>query len=86
MFHKPVILFMLFLLPGMFSLSAAELVLVKEGKANAAIILGEKPTKAAQLGAQELRNFVKLISGAELPIRTESAPEKVKIYIGTTKE
>lgn len=85
MFYKPVILFMLFLLPGMFSLSAAELVLVKDGKANAAIILGEKPTKAAQLGAQELRNFVKLISGAELPIRTESAPEKVKIYIGNTK-
>ena len=80
--HKTLLTFML--LGVSLLLTAAELTLVQSGKGNAAIILGKKPTASAQLGAYELQHWVKKITGAVLPIRTETASEKVKIYIGDT--
>ena len=79
---KSKIILLIFGVSGLIFQLSADITLVKNGKSNAAIILGIKPTKAAQLGALELQYFIKKISGTELPIRTENAPENVKIYIG----
>ena len=79
---KSKIILLFFGVSGLIFQLSADITLVKNGKSNAAIILGIKPTKAAQLGALELQYFIKKISGTELPIRTENAPENVKIYIG----
>ena len=48
-------------------------VLAKDGKAQAVIVLAEKPTRVAQLAAAELAHYVKKITGAELPVVTENA-------------
>ncbi len=51
--------------------SITPLVLIDEGQPRAAILLSEKPTKSAQLGAFELQEHIRLITGVELPIRRE---------------
>ena len=50
------------------ALSAAT-VLVKDGKPQGAIILGSRPTRAAQFAALELQYWISKITGAQLPIR-----------------
>jgi hypothetical protein len=45
--------------------------LVEKGQPRAIIILPEKPSPAAQVAARVLRDHVRQMSGAELPIRTE---------------
>jgi len=65
----------------------APLQLVKNGEPRAEIILGENPTKGAQLGAYELRHHVKLITGTELPIAAKpSGKLPVRIFVGTTPD
>ena len=54
--------------------------LVRDGKANAVILLEKKATRSAQMGAFELQHHIKLITGAVLPI-TDKIPEKGKIVI-----
>ena len=64
---------------------AAELTLTKDGQPAAAIVLAEKPTKAAQFAALELQWHVKAISGAALPIVRDAAAVTaghVKVYVG----
>ncbi len=61
------------------------LTLTREGQPAAAIVLAEKPTKAAQFAAFELQWHVKAISGATLPIvRDAAAVPKghVKLHVG----
>ncbi len=48
-----------------------QLVLVDEGQPRAVILISEKPTKSAQLGAFELQEHILLITGVELPICRE---------------
>ncbi|MFC1454084.1 DUF4838 domain-containing protein, partial [Verrucomicrobiota bacterium] len=70
------------LAPGPWSASGKEFI-VKDGKANAEIVISEKPSRMTSLAAQELQLYIKKISGAELPIT--STPNKdlpVKIYVG----
>ncbi|MDO8586578.1 MAG: DUF4838 domain-containing protein [Armatimonadota bacterium] len=58
---------------GAVSLSvAASFTLVKDGKPACSIILADKPSEGAKIAAQELRTYVKMISGAELEIHAES--------------
>lgn len=52
----------------------ADLVLVKEGKAAAAIVLQAQPSEAAQLAATKLQHYVHKMSGATLPIIQEPQP------------
>ncbi|MFA6566854.1 MAG: DUF4838 domain-containing protein [Victivallales bacterium] len=59
-----------------------ELTLVDNGKPNASIILAEKPTNAAQFGAYELQHHIKLITGADLPIKNDGAADGINIYVG----
>ncbi|MBT7162551.1 MAG: hypothetical protein HN904_07210, partial [Victivallales bacterium] len=52
----------------MLSSPAKGITLVRDGKPEAVIVLGEKATRSAQMGAFELQHHVRLITGAELPI------------------
>lgn len=62
---------------------AAELTLTREGRPAATIVLAAEPTKAAQFAAHELQYHIKLITGAELPIRADDAPaDAVRILVG----
>lgn len=59
-----------------------DVTIVKDGKASAVIVLDSKPTQSAQLGAEELRHHIKLITGADLPISSKAVPGKVNIFVG----
>lgn len=62
--------------------SGAEFI-VEDGVPKAEIVVAEKPVPMVKLAAEELRNTLKKISGAELPIAsTPSADYPVKIYVG----
>ena len=58
------------------SVSALEpdFVLVKQGEPEAAIVVGDKATRPERHAAEELVNYVRQISGATLPVTTESSP------------
>src|SRR5262249_1951577 len=45
--------------------------LVEKGKARAVIVVPEKPSPVVETAARVLRDHIKQMSGAELPIRTE---------------
>ena len=51
-----------------------EMTLVKDGKPAASIVLAKQPSRAAQLAAFELREHLRRISGAELPIVADDTP------------
>jgi len=60
-----------------------DLAIVKDGKPMASIIVAAEPTSSAALAAEELRSFVKKITGAELPLVTDTAKaDGIKIYVG----
>lgn len=62
---------------------AAEPFLVKEGRAQAEIIIAENPPRTVRLAAHELRNYVEKISGARLPIATQPGDGvPVRVYVG----
>ncbi|MDD5706234.1 MAG: DUF4838 domain-containing protein [Kiritimatiellae bacterium] len=66
---------------------AKPLSLVHDGRAEAVIVLAEKPTRAAQFAAFELQWHVKAMTGAELPIyRGESPLAGVRIHVGDGAE
>ena len=73
------------LLLGVLSSSVAlgEAFIVKDGKAQAEIVVSAKPARMAKLAAEELRDYVEKITGARLPIVTEpTAAVPVKVYVG----
>lgn len=55
--------------------------LVKDGKAVSRIVIGPKPTRAAQFGALELQHVIKLITGAALPVSAQPG-KGTNIFIG----
>ena len=61
--------------------------LVEDGKAQAVIILPEKPDELEQLAAEEIATYAEKISGAKLPIISAEAdgpdPGSVRIMIGS---
>ncbi|HUG69196.1 MAG TPA: hypothetical protein VMM76_15705, partial [Pirellulaceae bacterium] len=62
---------------------AAEQFLVKDGRAQAEIIIAENPPRTVRLAAHELQNYVEKISGARLPIATQpSDGVPVRVYVG----
>lgn len=70
------------------SFSEAAGTLVYRGNPSSAIILAEKPTRSARLAAAELREHIRLITGAEIPILSENdnPPEGVvHIYVGESQ-
>lgn len=69
-----------------FHLAKADVVLVKDGKAQAVIVLSDKPTRVARYAAEELAAHVKEASGATLEMITESRAStdtRPHLYLGT---
>jgi len=63
--------------------ASAEAFIVRDGKANAEIVIAGNPPRTVMLAADELRSYVEKISGAKLSIT--NAPGNgvpVKIYVG----
>ena len=57
--------------------------IVYNGKARAEIIIAEPAPRGTHLAAQELQEYIKKITGAELKVNTElSADVPVKLYVG----
>lgn len=62
---------------------AASLTLVDSGVPAATIVLAERPTVPARLAVEELQTHVKLITGAELPVVTDTTPvQGTRILVG----
>lgn len=60
--------------------------IVKDGQAQAEIIISEHPPRAVKLAASELQSYIGKISGATLPVTTapnDAVP--VKIYLGKSQ-
>lgn len=71
---------------GFAARGAAEAFIVKDGKPEAEIVVPEKPNRIQELAADELRHFIKKISGAELKIANQPTKEfPVKIYVGASE-
>ncbi len=64
---------------------AAEGFLVKDGQAQAEIVIAVDPPRTTRLAARELQAYVEKISGATLPIvTTPNPPVPVKVYVGAS--
>src|SRR5438876_1096640 len=61
-------------LTGSASAAPKSFVLVRDGQPGATIVLAEKPAENASLAALELQRYVRKMSGAELPMATDSQP------------
>ena len=62
-----------------------KITLVRDGKAQSAIVLSGRPTSTAQFSAMELNHHIRLISGTELPVVKEGeAFTGFGIYVGET--
>ena len=67
--------------------TAAEQYLVRDGRAEAEIVIDPAAQRSTRLAAQELQHYLKKISGAKLKIVTETtATVPVKVLIGASKE
>jgi hypothetical protein len=68
-----------------FRLAAADFVLVRDGRPAATIVTAAAPSENARAAATELQRYVRRISGAELPIATDtSAPSGPLILVGAS--
>ncbi len=64
------------------ALAAPGITLVRDGKPNAAIVIGTDPSEAVQAAAAELQEYLKKMSGAELPIVRHPGGELALILLG----
>jgi hypothetical protein len=65
--------------------AAPEVILVKDGRPQATLVLANPATRAAQLAAFEIQHHVKLITGATLPlVNAEEAPAGTTLQVGET--
>jgi len=63
--------------------AAGAFTLVRDGKPACSIVIAEKPTENARVGAQELQRYVERISGARLEIRSDAdKTDGAKVVIG----
>lgn len=57
--------------------------IVRDGAPRSQIVIAEKPTRMQKLAAEELRGYVRKITGADLPVVTVPSGETpVRIYVG----
>ena len=75
------ILAALFLAAGV----ADALELARHGKPTAEIVLPDDPMPQARLAASELRDHVRKMSGADLPIVAEPTGERLPVYVGESE-
>ena len=65
--------------------SAGSITVVQDSQPASTIVISSNPTRSAQFAAEELRDQVEHISGAELPIATSPISGTVAIYVGESK-
>ena len=76
-------LLMLAALAATTMLTAAEFTFASGGKSNYKIVIAEKPTRQVQLAARELADFMKQMTGAEIPVVSDkTAKGKYEIVLG----
>ncbi|MCB1065931.1 MAG: DUF4838 domain-containing protein [Verrucomicrobiae bacterium] len=64
----------------------AETWLVESGEPQAEIVISEKPTRSARLGATELQTYIEKISGARLEIVSEPTKQRpVSLFVGESE-
>ena len=87
-YYRLAIVALLLIGAGFLPLAAsAQVTLVRDGQATAALITADTPTSTAQYAAEELVWHVEKATGVALPVHTESsAPDGLhtRIYIGDT--
>jgi hypothetical protein len=67
---------------GVFPAAAAETFIVKDGQANAEIIIADSPARMTRLAAKELQDYIRKISGAALAVTNTPGAAPVKIFVG----
>ncbi len=86
LFRKTSVWSVIGLLCGFFNVYAQNqksLVIVRDGKPAASIVLARKPRSGAVLAAKELQNHIEKMTGARLRIINETKPVKgAKIFVG----
>ena len=60
----------------------ADVAIVSEGSARAAIVIADRPTPTERLAAEELRWHLERMSGASLPIASAAAEGMAAVYLG----
>ena len=78
------VLFCLFL--SAFLLHGKDIVIVKNRKPQAEIVIGAKPTRAVQFAAYELQHVVRLMTGAQLPIVSEASGKMLPFILGGARK
>lgn len=64
----------------------SELILVKDGQPTATIVTANSPTENARSAASELQKYIEKISGAKLPIASDSTPlSGCAVLVGRSK-
>ena len=56
--------------------------IARDGKPHAEIVIAEKPARMTRLAARELQNYIRKISGAELPVTNAPGGAPVQVYVG----
>ncbi len=83
---KSKIFFTLLLAVSALVLAAKPLTLVSKGQASSSIVIADNASEVARTAAELLSSHIERVSGAKLPIISESkAPAGTKIYVGATK-
>ncbi|MBX7211159.1 MAG: DUF4838 domain-containing protein [Verrucomicrobiaceae bacterium] len=78
-------LFAALLLGSLAPLRAVDTFVIENGKANAEIVVAEKPARMTKLAAIELQSTLAKMSGATLPVVTERSEGKMAIFVGMSK-
>ncbi|MFQ5809615.1 MAG: DUF4838 domain-containing protein, partial [Armatimonadota bacterium] len=61
---------------------AAGVTIVRDGRPNAAIVIGDDPSEAVQAAAAELQGYIEKMSGAELPVVERPGGEPALVLLG----
>lgn len=62
-----------------------EVFIVKDGRPGAEIVVAEKPARMTKRAAADLQEYVKKISGAELPVTNAPGKAPVNIFVGKSR-
>ncbi|MBO5722028.1 MAG: hypothetical protein J6S19_02830, partial [Lentisphaeria bacterium] len=60
-----------------------KMVLAENGKSNCVIVLDAKASPTAGFAAGELSKFLKLATGADVPVVKTAVPDKISIFVGS---
>lgn len=68
-----------------YGVARAENFIVQNGKPQAEIVVSDNPARMTKLAVREMQEYIKKISGTELPVVTAPGGAPVRIYVGKSK-